>query len=41
MSKRRFKAQESTVKRELRNTMTKVEATSLKIENNDVRRKSR
>lgn len=30
--KRRFSAQETTVKRELRNTMTKVEATSLKIE---------
>lgn len=29
--KRRFKAQESTVKRELRNTMNKIEATSLKI----------
>ncbi len=30
-TKRRFSAQESTVKRELRNTMTKIEATSLKI----------
>lgn len=29
---RRFSAQESTVKRELRNTMNKIEATSLKIE---------
>ncbi len=28
---RRFKAQESTVKKELRNTMNKIEATSLKI----------
>lgn len=32
MTKRRFSAQETTVKRDLRNTMTKVEATSLKIE---------
>ena len=31
MAKRRFKAQESTVKRELRNTINKIEATSLKI----------
>jgi len=30
-AKRRFKAQESTVKRELRNTMNKIDATSLKI----------
>lgn len=32
MGKRRFSAKESTVKRELRNTMNKIEATSLKIE---------
>ena len=31
MVKRRFSAQESTVKKDLRNTMTKIEATSLKI----------
>ncbi len=31
MTKRRFKAQETTVKRELRNTINKIEATSLKI----------
>jgi len=30
-AKRRFHAQESTVKRELRNTMNKIDATSLKI----------
>ena len=30
--KRRFKAKETTVKRELKNTMKKIEATSLKIE---------
>lgn len=31
MAKRRFSAQESTVKKQLRNTMNKIEATSLKI----------
>ena len=31
MEKRRFKAQEATTKRELRSTMNKIEATSLKI----------
>ena len=35
MAKRRFNAQESTVKRELRNTMKKVDATSLKIEQDE------
>lgn len=35
MAKRRFKAQESTVKRELMNTIKKVEATSLKIEQDE------
>jgi len=34
--RRRFKAQESTVKRELRNTMNKIEATSLKIETDEM-----
>ena len=35
MAKRRFSAQETTVKRELMNTMRKIDATSLKIEQNE------
>jgi len=35
MTKRRFKAHPETVKRELRNTMNKIEATSLKIEQDE------
>ena len=35
MVKRRFSAQDSTIKRELRNTMNKIEATSLKIEQDE------
>ena len=34
--KRRFSAQDSTIKKELRNTMNKIEATSLKIENDEM-----
>ncbi len=36
MVKRRFKAMESTVKSNLRSTMNKIEATSLKIETNEM-----
>lgn len=35
MAKRRFVAQESTIKKELRNTMTKIDASSLKIEQDE------
>ncbi len=34
--KRRFSAQDSTVKRELKNTMNKIEATSLRIESDEM-----
>ena len=36
MAKRRFSAQESTTKKQLRNTMTKINATSLKISMDEV-----